>query len=261
MKRGIGMICLAWMSWVGPARADAQLDEVKLANGEWSPYLSVNLPHWGYASDIVTEAFRLAGARVTYRFYPWARAEAMVRNGDIAGSVVWSTTPERQQFALFSDPVVSDEEVVFHLATRRMKADKVEDFYGLTMATPNGSRLGVWQQAIESGRIHNYMTKDLETGMHQLLIGRIDFFPLIRAVGMAELRQHFPPKQQAAITASPRVFSKIDYRLMISRKYPGAEALLARFNQGLAKLRASGEYRQMEKDFQSGRYDAPNGPP
>ncbi|AXE33249.1 substrate-binding periplasmic protein [Chromobacterium phragmitis] len=228
---------------------------IALANGEWAPYLSASLPDKGYASHIVSEAFHRAGIQTRYDFYPWARAEAMVKSGEIAGSVVWSITPERQQFALFSDPVVSDEEVVFHLASRKMAAEKVDDFDGLTMATPNGSRLGIWQEAIAAGRIRSYVTKDIQSGMRQLLLGRLDFFPLIRSVGLSELRRHFTPREQAAIVAAPHVFVRTDYRLMLSRKQPGAEQLLQRFNQGLAALRASGEYRRMERGFLAGRYD------
>ncbi|OHX10884.1 hypothetical protein BI347_19645 [Chromobacterium sphagni] len=248
--------CLGWA--LLPAWAAA--DEVALANGEWAPYLSARLPHQGFASHIVSEAFRLAGLRVAYHFYPWARAEAMVRSGEVAGSVVWSMTPERQTFALFSDPVVTDEEVVFHLATRRMRADRVEDFYGLSMATPNGSRLGVWQEAIDAGLIRNYVTTDIQSGMRQLLLGRLDFFPLTRSVGLAELRQYFTPRERAAIVAAPHVFARVDYRLMLSRRQPGAAQLLVRFNQGLARLRASGQYARLERDFLAGGYDQPRPP-
>ncbi|MGC0151677.1 substrate-binding periplasmic protein [Chromobacterium vaccinii] len=247
----LGLACRAVAAEPPPAR-------IELANGEWAPYLSERLPRRGFASHIVSEAFRLAGVQVVYRFYPWARAEAMVRGGEIAGSVVWSVTPERRQFALFSDPVVSDEEVAFHLASRPMKAERIEDFYGLGMATPNGSRLGVWQQAVDAGRIHHYVTKDVQSGMHQLLLGRIDFFPIVRAVGLSELRRHFSATERAAIVAEPHAFSRFDYCLMISRRQPGAEALLARFNQGLARLRASGEYRRLERDFHAGVYDGPS---
>ncbi|AVG17380.1 amino acid ABC transporter substrate-binding protein [Chromobacterium vaccinii] len=248
---GLALGCLL----LRPAWADQPMETVVLANGEWAPYLSAQLPYQGFASHIVSEAFRLAGIRVRYDFYPWARAEAMVRTGEVEGSVVWSITPERQMFALFSDPVVSDEEVVFHLATRKMAMEKIEDFYGLTMATPNGSRLGVWQQPIDAGLIHNYVTKDIQAGMRQLLLGRLDFFPLIRSVGQAELRQHFSQKERASIAASSHVFSRVDYRLMLSRERPGAARLLKRFNLGLTRLRSSGEYRRMEKDFLTGQYD------
>lgn len=253
------MRCLAWIACglclAGAAARAWALDEVVLANGEWAPYQSAKLPHQGFASHVVSEAFRLAGIQVIYRFYPWARAEAMVRGGGVAGSLVWSETPQRRAFAWFSDPVIVDDEVVFHLATRKMKTERIEDFYGLTMATFNGSRLGAWQEAIDAGRIRSYVVKDIEAGMRQLLIGRLDFIPLIRSVGFSVLRQHFTPREQAAIVAEPHVFVRAEYGVMFSRKQPGGEALLRRFNAGLAKLKASAEYRQMARDFAAGKYD------
>ena len=48
----------------------ATANEVRLTNGEWSPYLGQNLPRHGVASRIVEEAFALEGFRVRWEFYP-----------------------------------------------------------------------------------------------------------------------------------------------------------------------------------------------
>ena len=53
----------------------AVAEKITLANGEWAPYLSENLKHYGYISRIVKEAFEEEGYEVEYVFLPWKRSE------------------------------------------------------------------------------------------------------------------------------------------------------------------------------------------
>ncbi len=232
-------------------------ERIVLANGEWPPYLSAKLPHYGYASHIVSEAFRQAGIEVRYDFYPWARAQEMVRAGTVAGSPVWTATPERQAFALFSEPVISDDEVVFHLRSKPLRWTRMEDLRGLAMVTPLGSKLGAWEAPIRAGILSNAYTLDIRTGFLQLLAGRTDFFPLAKGVGLHALNQGLPPEVAQRITYSPTVSERNEYRLMLSRARPDGEELLRRFNDGLRRLRDSGRLAQMEREFESGAYSRP----
>ena len=52
---------------------------VRLAVGEWEPYVSQNLPQKGLIARIITEAFALEGVKVELGFFPWARAKALAK--------------------------------------------------------------------------------------------------------------------------------------------------------------------------------------
>lgn len=71
-------------------------ESIRLTNGEWPPYLSKDLKHYGVASRIVTEAFDLEGIKVEYGFFPWERALELAKHGDWDGSLVWFHTPKRE---------------------------------------------------------------------------------------------------------------------------------------------------------------------
>ncbi|MGQ5521739.1 substrate-binding periplasmic protein [Chitinimonas sp. PSY-7] len=230
-------------------------DHIRLANGEWAPYLSEKLPHAGYASHIVTEAFKAVGVEVQYEFYPWARAQELVKAGAIDGSLVWSISAEREKFALFSDPVIVDDEVVFYLRAKPLVWQRVEDLNGLVMGIPLGSKLGVWEAQVKSGAIRRELTIDVHSGFLQLLARRIDFFPLVKSVGLHLLRNKFPPDVAERITYSSIVTERREYRLMLSRQLPRNAELVKRFNEGLAKLQSNGKLAKMEKDYYAGRYD------
>ena len=49
-------------------------EEIKITIGEWSPFISKELPHYGIVPHIISEIFNEAGVNVQYGFFPWARS-------------------------------------------------------------------------------------------------------------------------------------------------------------------------------------------
>ena len=61
MRRVFTGLAAGLILMLGCGVAVAQtLKTIRLTNGEWQPYLSKDVPHYGFASHIVTEAFALA---------------------------------------------------------------------------------------------------------------------------------------------------------------------------------------------------------
>ena len=96
--------------------ASAQTSKtIRLTNGEWQPFLSEHVPHYGFASHIITEAFALVGVEVEYGFFPWKRSMKLARDGTWDGTAVWFDTEERRENMFLTDPVVSSAMAFFHL--------------------------------------------------------------------------------------------------------------------------------------------------
>ena len=57
-------------------------ETIRITNGEWPPYMSKKLKHYGLASRITTEAFASQGVKVEYGFFPWARSKLLVEHRD-----------------------------------------------------------------------------------------------------------------------------------------------------------------------------------
>ncbi|WP_020406659.1 substrate-binding periplasmic protein [Hahella ganghwensis] len=242
--------------WIFCANAEDDIKpQIVLANGEWEPFLSRSLPHYGFASHIVSEAFAASGVYVEYAFFPWARAESMVEYGQIDGSLLWTQTPARSNFALFSDVVITQDEVLFHLRSNSLDPKSPMDMAGKSIVVPLGSKLGVWERAVKSGHVTVVEARNINIGFTMLLRSRVDAFPLAKAVGYSNLRLHFTPEQQSLITNSSTVFDRHEYRLMLTRKSPANDKLITLFNQGLRHLRDTGKYAEMEADYYKGVYD------
>lgn len=222
-----------------------------LANGEWPPYQSAHLPRFGFASAVVSEAAALGGLQVRYGFYPWKRAEEMVRSGHVDGSLVWSQTALRDSFALFSDPIVQDREVVIHHASKPLADWPLrQQWQGVHLALPLGSRTFHELVRLErEGRVEYHRVETPENGLRMILAGRMTAMTLANSVYQS-LRQHkLTAQERSQLATLPTPIETVPFRLMLSRARPQAAVQLAAFNRGLQRLRQSGRYAQLEQQL------------
>lgn len=228
---------------------------IKLTNGEWAPYLSKNLPHYGAASHIVEEAFSAVGVEVEYGFYPWKRAFKLAREGTWNGTVVWVYTPERAQDFFYSDVVISDPEYLFHLKSKDLKWEKIEDLRGLTIGGTLHTVYPLLEKAASAGILHIERAGNYDNLYRRLLKNRIDAIPQVSQVGKYYLRTTFSPEQRQRITYSKTVLQERKYHLILSKKLEINRKLVTLFNKGLSIIIKSGKYAEIIGNLDRGGYD------
>ncbi len=230
-------------------------ETVRITNGEWPPYLSEHLKHYGVASRIVTEAFAQEGVQVEYGFFPWARALNEVKIGTWDAGAVWFRSPERDIDFIISDPVVDVQYVLFHLKSKPIDWDTLEDLkqytIGATLVYDYGEQ---FQKAEEAGEIKVERVPSDEQNFKKLLAGRIDVFPLDIEVGYSMLKDTFTPEQIALLTHHPKPIRTASLHLLLSRKVEENEARAEVFNRGLKTLRDGGQIEQYLEESRRGEY-------
>lgn len=228
---------------------------MRVAIGEWPPFVSEDLEHYGLAARIVTEAFAEAGHGVKYRFYPWKRAYLETTQGDQDATAIWTKTSEREGEVLFSEPVLTADKVYFHLESTDFDWQEIGDLSGYTVGATRGYGYGkAFDQAAEQGRIDvEYTDSDLQN-FKKLLKGRIDVFPITRAVGYSILNRELDEQQRARITNHPRAVQTAVFHLLFSKAVPGNQAMIERFNRELAELRESGRIEEFVRQSRQGEY-------
>lgn len=221
---------------------------LQLANGEWPPYQSASLPRYGFASAVVSEAAALGGLQVSYGFYPWKRAEEMVRSGHVDGSLIWSQTPLRDSFALFSEPIVLDREVIIHHADKPLPDWPLrQQWQGVHLALPLGSR--TFQELVQlerEGKVAYHRVESPENGLHMILAGRMTAMTMAHSVYQSLRQDKLTAQERSQLATLPTPIETVPFRLMLSRARPQATAQLAAFNRGLQQLRQTGRYAQLE---------------
>jgi polar amino acid transport system substrate-binding protein len=239
---------------LAPQATATALNTVRLTSGEWPPYLSENLPHFGLAARIVTEAFALKGIHVEYGYFPWARSLKLAQDGAWDGSLVWHRSPEREPDFYFSDPVVTGQNVFFHLKSKSFDWQEMKDLTGLYIGATIDYDYGeAFTQAEKAGVISVERVSSDEQNFKKLLAGRIDIFPLDLDVGLAMLRQNFTAEEIAQITYHPRPIESYPYSLILSKKVPRNQELIVLFNAGLQELIDSGKMQQFVEESRQGK--------
>ena len=229
----------------------ANADQVRLTNGEWSPYLGQNLPHHGVASRIVEEAFALQGIRVQWEFYPWARALRSAERGKSDGSAVWLRSPEREQAFFISDPVVESGYYLFHRKDHPLDWREVADLQSLRVGGAIDYDYGqAFQQAERDGLLKVRRLSSEEQGLRMLLAGRLDVFPIDKVVAFDMLHSQFSREQRSQLSFHPLPLRSDSLHLLLSKQVPGNEQRMAQFNRGLKALQESGKVAQYLLEIQ-----------
>ncbi len=216
-------------------------EKVRLTNGEWPPYLSKELPHYGVASRIVSEAFARIGVQVEYGFFPWTRAFELARTGKWDGSLVWSYTAERERFFYFSEPIVIREMVLFHMKSYNFEWRTMADLKGIPIGATLGYTYGkAFDEAEKSGLITVIRIPYDELNLKKLYHDRIKLFAGDLLVTPVMIEKHFNPEGRKKFTHHDRPLDVGGYHLLLSRKKSSNMDLMARFSQALALMRADG---------------------
>lgn len=247
-------LALATLAAAGlAAAAGAQEDRIAVAVGEWPPYLSESLPGGGLAARLATAAFAAVGIAVDYRFYPWARALAMARAGDLPASLLWVRTDEREADFLFTDVVVTGTTVFYHLKERPFSWSGPGDLRGKVLGGLASASYPWYEKAREAGIGLSMIVSARESdNFRHLLDGDIDLFSLDLLVGAWILGREFGPAERSRITYDPRPVEDWAYRLMVSRAAPEAARWVGAFNRGLARIKADGTWRRILAEFGGG---------
>ena len=239
-------VALALLLAACPVRAQ---DSIVLTSGDWPPYYSEELLSGGVANQVVSESFALVGVRTSFVFVPWRRALEMARSGQAQGSAGWLRMADRERDFLFSDPLFESVRVFFHRTDTPFDWLELDDVRDLRVAITLGSAEEFpLEDVMARGKGRVDIAQDYASGMKKLLLGRVDVYACNQEVGLFILQHRMGP-EAAAITYHPRpIFSETNH-LLLDRSLPGADRLMARFNEGLRRLRESGRYDAIFRDF------------
>ncbi|WP_250657066.1 substrate-binding periplasmic protein [Alkalimarinus coralli] len=225
-------------------------EKITLANGEWAPYLSEDLKHYGYMSHIVSEAFAEEGIEVDYVFLPWKRGFEDAKEGKYQGSLIWGYNEDRAKHFLYSDTVADLGTSLFHQKGKTIEWSELSDLKNYRIGGVIGYAYGVEELEKQGVLKIDRIGKDVGN-YKKLAAGRLDIVledtevghETINRLGMAD-----------KLTAHPKTLQSRKYSVIISKKTPGAQALIDAFNRGLKKLKDDGRYQQFLEASRRGEY-------
>lgn len=235
----------------------AEQPELKISVGDWPPYLSSELKHNGVIAHLISDILADEGYRVTFQFLPWPRAYSAAAAGRFDGTAVWMHKAEREADFYFSEPLLDEQFVFFHLKSVPFDWQRFDDLTGMTLG--GGLEYSYGPQFDAFLAKNTVKMERVSTDMQnfeKLLKERVVLYPQEMNVGYAALRNHFSASDQAKITHHPRPLLSNRSYLMLPKTLASSPALMARFNQRLADYRKSGRYQRYFDDLNQGKYQA-----
>ncbi|WP_020410556.1 substrate-binding periplasmic protein [Hahella ganghwensis] len=246
-------VTLMWAPTMGAAQEQMN---IKIAIGEWEPFISESYPHYGIVPHIISQIYKEAGVKVTYGFFPWNRSYSQVRDGDWHASAIWGKTPEREQDCLYSDVVYTGEIVLFYRKGEPISWDgDIEALRGLSIGLPLGSaKAKPLEEAESMGLITYDISVDHVLVFKKLLAGRFDALDENKAVGLYNLHTQFSAQEQNMVTYTAPLESW-DYHMIFSRASKESRQYRELFNTGLRKMKEDGRFNWMWEAFYQGGYN------
>ncbi len=231
-------------------------ETIRIAVGEWSPYISEDLEHFGVVCRIITEAFSSQGYNVEYGFFPWKRSYEYVKTGEWDASGAWAFSKEREPYFLFSDPILEVKQVLFHLKTTQINWNSIEDLANLKIGATIEYDYGeLFETAEKEGIITVRRNVSDESNFRLLLRGGIHTFACNSITGKAIIRKYFTEEEVALVDINPKPIDIKLNRLLFSKVLPNSEMLLGKFNAGLMELRKNGKYDLYFQESVEGKYE------
>lgn len=253
MSRMLGLLCALLLSAQVLAGHKAEL---RISVGDWPPFLTSELRHNGVMAHMISDILADEGYRVTFVFLPWARAYADAAAGKFDATAIWMRKAEREKDFIFSEPLLNEQFVFFHLKDKPFSWETFDDLQGMKLGGGLEYSYGPEFDAyLASGQLQMERVPTTRQNFEKLLRQRVALYPEEVHVGYATLRRDFKPEEVEKIThAQKPLLNNLSY-LMLPKELAGSQALVERFNQRLQLYRESGRYERYFEDLRAGRYE------
>lgn len=232
---------------------------IKIATGEYSPWISATSKHQGFGPHIISEVFNRAGYKCLFIFYPWARAIKEAETGKYHATASWTYSKKREKHFYHSDALWVENVVFFHLKTTNFQGwDTLENLTGYRIGTTRGYTYSpeFWG-AQKAGKLNIILNNSDKINFYMLLKGRIDLFPSSIVTGYSLLSKNFHESQIAKLTYNKKPLLSPVVHMLFPIKKEESLQLLNLFNSGLQSLREDGTYDKLYDRLLGGYYNQP----
>lgn len=224
-----------------PARAVP----VTISSSDWLPYISAELPDNGPMAVMLSEVLGRAGYTPEFTFTTWPLAERDVRIGASIGMAPVIISPSRDEFALYSEPLLDFRYTLFG-----KKGDLLDslpertDLKGLTVARIAGYQ---YWEALDDSEAEFVDYPSALAAFEALQRGEVDLVTEGSVAGNAVLNgADFADDAELYAEASPQtdLTSSTQGLYLLLRDTPEGRTLRDQFNTALADYQNTEDYQR-----------------
>jgi len=212
-----------------------------LCSTSWSPFTNeAGKPR--YAIELVDAALKRLGLTADTAIIPDGELTSSLLQGRFDGSPALWRSEEREAKLVYSKPYLENQLVLVALKGHDVSAPALPALEGRRIALVDGWAYG---DALKVPRGPTYVpSKTIEDSLQKVLHGEVEY-ALMDALVIEYLVQNYPEevKTRLAIGTEPMLIRTLHFAL--SRKVPGAESIVARFDAEITKMVADHSYHQL----------------
>ncbi|WLD58675.1 transporter substrate-binding domain-containing protein [Salinispirillum sp. LH 10-3-1] len=239
--------------------SSAHSRELTISTGGWPPFLTEDQRHQGFIAHLITDVFADVGVTVQFEFTPWTRAYQETSLGRYDATAVWMDAPDRHADFIYSEPVLNETFVFFHLKDKPFDWASFGDLRGMLIGGVLGYSYGAgFDAALEAEVFRMERVRNDELNFLKLLSERIDVYPQEVNVGYYALRRDLPPEDAERVTHHPTPLLVNQSFLLLPRSVPDSAELVTLFNASLQRFRDDGRYQTYFDAFDRGEYELSN---
>lgn len=218
---------------------------------DYPPYImATEVPVYGMDVDVVKAAFAASGVPVEINMMPWNRIVKSIKLGTIPGTISCSKRPYRLEYMLFSDPTSEIKRIA--MSKRSLNTDQInvlQDLNKVSVTTVEG--WGMQNQLVRL-KIPHSTAPTIESALQAVIHRNIDvlYMAELPALYYAEKLDHLDAMKVTAFhdqTALP-------LHLCVSKAYPNAQQIVDSFNQGLERIKSTGQYESIRQHYLNSLY-------
>jgi polar amino acid transport system substrate-binding protein len=212
----------------------------------WPPYMGPKLDNQGFLPEVLKASLKRENYPVTVKFWPWARVINGVKTGKAAIILGVYHTQEREDFLLYSQPIMAHQEVLF-----RKKSDKKITYQVLSDLKPY--TIGVVRGTAhakafdEATFLKKKAVAKLEQNIEKLMKGRIDLMAGPKDVILVMIREQYPQYVSQIEVLEPVLETKKMY-FGFSKKVAEHQRLLDALSNGLESIKQDGTFAGLAKE-------------
>lgn len=200
---------------------------------------------------LVEAAFRVGGLKTgKVEFKPWARGLLETGAMGYDATFPYARTAERESKFFYSDELAYVEESFFAPLSFAGTTVEPEALRNKVVCRPVGYNLNILSEMQKTVPFRIEAPVSLAQCFTMLELGRVDFVFISEQVGWYVLKtsKELDSKLFRAISVT-QDDDKTGLHLLVSRQHPEALTILELFNQGLSRLRESGEYDRIIANY------------
>ena len=238
------LLCIFLFGFISTGAAETTLT---IATGELPPYVSEQ-PENSFLTDLFAEIAKEMGVKLEFKFLPWKRCEKYVEELKACAAIPYVPTPERVQKFDFSEPLYTKQTKFFCYSPDITKKSIVyKELSDLKNYRIGGVRGYFYEKIFLDAGLNVDLVTTEEQNFRKLQAGRVDLIPALETLGWYMISKLFPPEEVEKFFTLEKPLDVGANYLMMSKQYPDAQNLMAKFNAALKAVKDSGVYQQVAK--------------